>query len=138
MTTLLKSKNTSIFFSALVAFALMTGQPYSSIASEEFGLRDEMVGDVYAPHGKGAPSPLPKGEYKGEPRQYTSKDFELRDEMVGDVYAPHGKGAPSPLPKGEYKGEPRQYTSKDFELRNEIVNHVYMPLGMGDPSLWLD
>jgi hypothetical protein len=135
MTTLLKSKNTSIFFSALVAFALMTGQPYSSIASDQPELRDEIVDHIYIPLWMGDPLSLPKGEYKGEAVQYSSEQLGLRDEIVKDVYAPLWMGAPSPLTKGEYKGGPRHYSSEQLELRDELVDHVYMSLEMGGPVL---
>ena len=84
----LKSTYTSILFSALITFALMAGQPYSSNASEQLDHRDEMLDNVYTPLWMGDPSPRPQDEVKTESNRYTREQLDLRDEMVNNVYTP--------------------------------------------------
>jgi len=98
MTIQLKSINTSILFSALVTFALITGQPHSSNASEQLELRDEMINNVYTPLWMGSQDPLarPQGEVKAESNGNTSEQQVLRDEMIDNVYTPLWMGSQDP------------------------------------------
>ncbi len=135
MTAQLKSINTSILFSALVTFALITGQPHSSNASEQLN-HDEMIDHVYTPAWMGSNNsvPGPQDEVKSE-SQSSSEQLELRDEMIDHVYTPLWMGSidPAPGPQDEVKSESRS-TNEQLELRDEMIDHVYTPLWMGDPS----
>ena len=127
MTIQLKTKYTTIFFSALVAFALLIGQPLSSNASDQLELHDEMINHVYTPHWMVEALPKTQEEVKTESSQYASEQLELRDEMINHVYTPHWM-EPKDQSQGEVKTESSRYASEQLELRDEMINHVYTPL----------